>query len=120
MTGIETAVSIFAIASPIVGWGLIYWRSSQKRTESDTTVHSSIAQIKDDVADLKAKAAYITEIKTIKEDVADIKAAIGNGAFHGIRQDIIEIKLTCAREMAALTKQASFNSQRIEKMEKSG
>jgi len=117
MSDINTAVSVMAIASPIVGWGLIYWRNSKNRVADETKFHDTFEQIKGDVGELKAKAALLSEITIIKDDISAIKTTLGNGAYHGIKQDIVDIKINCAKEMGELSKQACLNTERIDKLE---
>jgi hypothetical protein len=40
------------------------------------------------------------DITEIKADIALIKQDIGNGAFHGIKQDLQTMQVTCAGTMA--------------------
>jgi hypothetical protein len=41
-----------------------------------------------------------TELRQIKEDVSNIKQLLGNGAYRGIRQDIQQMSVNCAKRMA--------------------
>jgi hypothetical protein len=48
--------------------------------------------------------------EAIEVKITEIKQILGNGAYHGLRQDIQELKINCAGEMAGI-KANIFNQQ---------
>lgn len=79
---LEEVVVIIGIASPIIGWWILVYQNGRNRGSVDTEVKA--------------------DIKGIKEDVSKINKTLGNGGYSGIKGDIKEIQVNCAKEMAAL------------------
>lgn len=50
----------------------------------------------------KAEAKRDLVVSEIQREIKYIREILGNGQFHGIRQDIQDMKLHCAEEMAGL------------------
>jgi len=57
------------------------------------------------------------DIGDVKLSIANVEHTLGNGGYKGIKQDIQNIQLNCASEMADLKRQIETNTPRITDLE---
>jgi len=83
MDALYIAVGIIGIVSPIVGWGLLIYKDGKGRGRMDAG------------------------IKTLVDDVSSIKKTLGNGGYTGLKGNIHNIQVNCAREMASVNEKVA-------------
>ncbi len=81
------------ILSPIVGWGVLVYQNGRSRGTSDTTVKADIAAI---------RSENNQDHEYIKQSIDNLNKTIGNGGVSGLKGEIHQMQLTCAKEMTDL------------------
>lgn len=57
------------------------------------------------------------DISAVKGSIVNIEHTLGNGGYKGIKQDVQNIQVNCAAEMADLKRQVETSTPRIGELE---
>jgi hypothetical protein len=81
------------ILSPIVGWGVLVYQNGKSRGSLDTAVKADIAAI---------RSENTTDHNYIKASIDTLNKTIGNGGVSGLKGEIHQMQVNCAKEMTDL------------------
>jgi hypothetical protein len=67
-----------------------------------------------------SEARIKAKISNVEKNVEEIKQVIGNGQYHGLRQELEDMKIVCAGSMASVKEQIGSQQHQINELKKSG
>lgn len=108
---LQIGVYVAGICSPIIGWVMVARKADRGNATREANTNNALTNNANALKELREsheksnkeiKDNQTNAYKRFETQLQDIKQTIGNGGFTGLKGEIQNLQINCAREMAEL------------------